>query len=389
MNPAYVEAAVARERAKLAGTTSGRNNQLNESSFALGQFVSAGELDRTRAEEVLLSACQENGYIAKAGAARARATMKSGLDAGARQPRVLPNGASGNTSPAPQSPIRTGSEAFPIGTAGANFVPSTADEPTPIADELPDRRHVYRRAGQSVRVKIKRKSGAFIDFYRVTHPETGEIGWQARKPTGYVVTPYVGAIDPFGGSMGSEIIFCPEGEKDVDTLTRNGLPALTFGGSSDIPDGCEEFVRNRDVVVLVDNDDPGRCWAEKISRRFATMAKKVRVIQFPELPKGHDVSDWFKQRGTVDALLERAATASPLQLSPAAVLPNAYAEAGASWANPDLSFLGTGRRPAPLFPSDLFLRFWQFWLKRAAARSLGGRGLSSCRSSCVGRCWTG
>src|SRR4029077_9781601 len=112
------------------------------------------------------------------------------------------------------------------------FVASTASDPPRIRDEMPNRRHVYCRAGKPVRVKINRASGWFIDLYRVVHSETGEIGWQAKKPKGYVVTPYVGAVDPFADAMTGNTIFCPEGEKDVDTLGQHGLPAFTFGGSS-------------------------------------------------------------------------------------------------------------------------------------------------------------
>jgi hypothetical protein len=366
LSSSYGSAALEQECAKLAATTSGRNRQLNESAYKLGQLVGAGVLDYGRADDALFSASQENGYFAKDGAASVRATIKSGLDAGSRQPRALPNGTAESTRSVPRPPKQTDPAALPIGTAGVKFVPS--DDPPHVHDEMPDRRHVYRRDGQPVRMKVKRTTGGFIDFYRVIHPETGEIGWQPKKPQRYIVTPYVGAVDPFTDAMTDSTIFCPEGEKDVDTLGRHGLPAFTFGGASDIPDRGEEFVRDRDIVVLVDNDDPGRRWAQKICPLFANTANSVRAIHFAELPKGGDVSDWFEHGGTVDALLERAAIAKPLHLSPASVQTRAYAEAGASWANPDLSFLGTGRRPAPLFPSDQFRQFWQFWLKGAAAR---------------------
>ena len=115
--------------------------------------------------------------------------------------------------------------------------------------------------------------------------------------------------------MTGNTIYCPEGEKDVDTLGQHGLPAFTFGGSSDVPEGCEEFVQGRDVVVLADNDDPGRRWVDKISSLFATTAVRVRVVHFPELPERSDVSDWFEGGGTVAALLERAASARPLELA--------------------------------------------------------------------------
>jgi hypothetical protein len=174
---------------------------------------------------------------------------------------------------------------------------------------------------------------ALIGRWRVVHSQTGEIGWQAKKPKGYVITPYVGVIDPFSAATAGVTIFCPEGEKDVDTLGQHGLPAFTFGGSSDVPKGCEEFVRGRDVVVLVDNDEPGRRWADKISPLFATTATNVRVVHFPDLPEGGDVSEWFEQGGTVTALLEHVENESacapetgegPLPLFPSAVPGNPY-----------------------------------------------------------------
>src|SRR5580704_865543 len=270
MSAAYAEAALAQECAKLAGTTSGRNNQLNASSFAMGQLADAG-LDRQDAEERLFIAAQANGYVAKDGAAAARATIRSGFDAGVLQPRSIPNGAAA-TNKATRPVLSTGVLILPTVTPGAKFVASSTDDPPKARDEIPNRRHVYRRGGQPVRAKIKRASGEFIDLYRVVHSETGKTGWQAKKPKGYVVTPYVGAVDPFANVMTGNTIFCPEGEKDVDTLGRNELPAFTFGGSSDVPEGCAEFVRGRDVVVLADKDDPGRRWADKIGSLFATTA---------------------------------------------------------------------------------------------------------------------
>ena len=51
-------------------------------------------------------------------------------------------------------------------------------------------------------------------------------------------------------ALAADPIFWPEGEKDVDTVVKAGALALTFGGTSDLPHGCEEFVRDRDVIVL-------------------------------------------------------------------------------------------------------------------------------------------
>lgn len=89
-NPSYSDAAINSELQKLIGTSKNRNNQLNDTAMAIGQFVGAGEISRATAERRLLGAAAANGYIEKDGEAAARATIKSGLDAGERQPRDIP-----------------------------------------------------------------------------------------------------------------------------------------------------------------------------------------------------------------------------------------------------------------------------------------------------------
>lgn len=89
-NPTYSEAAIRSELLKLMGTKTGRNNALNDAAMAIGQFVGAGEISRHEAEERLYGAALANGYISKDGPAAARATIASGLDAGEKQPREIP-----------------------------------------------------------------------------------------------------------------------------------------------------------------------------------------------------------------------------------------------------------------------------------------------------------
>jgi Protein of unknown function (DUF3987) len=89
-NPVYSEAAFTSELQKLIGSSSNRNNQLNDSAFNIGQFVGAGEISYRDAEDRLYGAATANGYVGKDGGASARATIKSGLDAGQREPREIP-----------------------------------------------------------------------------------------------------------------------------------------------------------------------------------------------------------------------------------------------------------------------------------------------------------
>ncbi|MCK9378377.1 MAG: DUF927 domain-containing protein, partial [Syntrophobacterales bacterium] len=84
---AYAQRAFADELAKLARTPEGgRNAQLNQSAFALGQLVGAGVLERGSVEAGLSGAAAVIGL----GEAETRATIKSGLDRGISEPRTLP-----------------------------------------------------------------------------------------------------------------------------------------------------------------------------------------------------------------------------------------------------------------------------------------------------------
>jgi hypothetical protein len=180
------------------------------------------------------------------------------------------------------------------------------------------RRHVYKIGTTAVRVKIMRSGDAgALNWYRVLDGETS--GWQLRKPQGFKEGPFIGVLDAFDPDMfdPTKPLFWPEGEKDVDTVSAKGLPAFTFGGTGDgLPSGCEEYVRDRHVVILADNDCGGREHAEKKAQLAGSISASVRIIHFPDLPPKGDVSDWFKAGGTVEKLGELA-DATPLYVAPA------------------------------------------------------------------------
>jgi AAA domain len=164
-------------------------------------------------------------------------------------------------------------------------------------DEI--RRHLYRRDRVPVRVKIKFKNGSYANWYRVA-ALNGTVGWQAAKPDGYVDVPYVTfGGNPFDPEVADDCLYWPEGEKDVDTSTRFGFLAFTFGGvGGGLPAGTAECVAGRHVVILADNDDPGRKHAEAKAAAAHGIAASVRIIKFPE----KDISDWVTQGHTAEEL---------------------------------------------------------------------------------------
>ncbi len=292
--------------------------------------MGAGLLDRGEVERRLFDAARASGYVGKDGPLAARSTIKSGLDHGLREPRTAPTNGHAATSSAPVDlPLAaTPRRPAPVlrGVALPDWTPPDAEgkptfygigvaEPKTLDGEV--RRHVYRRDGEQIRVKVKLAAGGFRDFYRVRRPEDGAVGWQARKPEGYVPMPYLGphdAFDPFDAEMLGETLFWPEGEKDVDTLQRAGLVAFTFGGASDVPD-CGALLAGRDLVILGDNDAPGeRCVARKADLALAT-ASRVRVVRFPELTIGGDVTDWLAA-GNAPEGIEARAEAPPAPAAP-------------------------------------------------------------------------
>lgn len=118
-------------------------------------------------------------------------------------------------------------------------------------------------------------------------------------------------------------IYIVEGEKDVATLCALGLDATTTaGGAGKWRTEYNETLRGAEVVILPDNDPPGKEYAKSITTALAGIAKSVRTIELSGLPEKGDVSDWVQRGGTVaqlQQLLEPPAVAE--NLDPPQIVP--------------------------------------------------------------------
>lgn len=89
-------------------------------------------------------------------------------------------------------------------------------------------------------------------------------------------------------------IFIPEGEKDVDTLTKLGYVAFSYGGVNDWQHELSELVIDANVVILADNDEAGKKVAERIQEDIKNGVKSVKiVVPMPDMPKA-DITDYFE-----------------------------------------------------------------------------------------------
>lgn len=119
-------------------------------------------------------------------------------------------------------------------------------------------------------------------------------------------------------------VFIPEGEKDVDTLTKRGYTAITYGGVNDWQSDFATLFKDAEVYILADNDKPGCKVANTIFSDLKGIAKSARVIvPVPDIPKA-DISDYFEAGHSNDdfeKLIQSAVTDNVSNSAPVSTVP--------------------------------------------------------------------
>jgi 5S rRNA maturation endonuclease (ribonuclease M5) len=91
--------------------------------------------------------------------------------------------------------------------------------------------------------------------------------------------------------LAAENIIVVEGEKDVKTAWDFDLIATCNpGGAGKWKDEYSEFLREKNVTIIPDADEPGRKHAEQVARSLAGKAASVSICNLPESIK--DLSEW-------------------------------------------------------------------------------------------------
>ena len=104
----------------------------------------------------------------------------------------------------------------------------------------------------------------------------------------------------------NEPVFLSESGKDVDNLRSLGLIATCHpGGAGTWKADYNDFLVDRDVILLPHNDDGGLKHAAKVQSSLKNIARSIRVVNLPGVPdNGGDVSDWLDLGHTKDELIE-------------------------------------------------------------------------------------
>ena len=113
----------------------------------------------------------------------------------------------------------------------------------------------------------------------------GRGGWINRKHPRQVLYRLAGVLTAW-------IVFVCECEKDVDRLRDEGFIETPNAGGANAPwlPQYTEALRGREVILIPDNDPPGRSRVVDIAKALLGHAARVSIL---ELPACKDASEWF------------------------------------------------------------------------------------------------
>jgi DNA primase len=104
----------------------------------------------------------------------------------------------------------------------------------------------------------------------------------------------------------SNRVFVVEGPKDSETLHDLGLVGTTAvdGAQTKWKPEYNQYFIDKDVIVIPDNDPPGRKHALDICRNLKPIASQLRVLKLPDVKVKGDITDWLEMGHTKDELLK-------------------------------------------------------------------------------------
>lgn len=96
-----------------------------------------------------------------------------------------------------------------------------------------------------------------------------------------------------------QTIYLVEGEKAANAAVELGVVATCSpGGANKWRPEYGEPMNGADVVILPDNDEPGRKHAASVAEALQGIARRVRILALPDLSEKEDVADWIAAGGT-------------------------------------------------------------------------------------------
>lgn len=116
--------------------------------------------------------------------------------------------------------------------------------------------------------------------------------------------------------MAASLVFLVEGEKDAETINNGGECGTTnHAGAKGWPPHLTEQLRDKRVIICLDNDEAGRKRLKTLTKALAPVVKELRVFNPQGVDVKGDVTDWVEAGGKVSDIL---GLSTPVSIKPAA-----------------------------------------------------------------------
>jgi hypothetical protein len=188
----------------------------------------------------------------------------------------------------------------------ANKVSEASKEKALTFDELPDGTYWEFESPSGEVIYMQRHKGA---YYR----RVGEDQWVTYKGVldDIAQIPYR-LPELIDGVRTGQTIYHLEGPKDVETARETlGVVATTSGSVTSWRPEFRSHYIGANVVIVPDNDDEGRAYAETVARDLSRVAKSVKILHLPDLDHKGDLTDWLDSGHTKEEFF-RIAEEAPL-----------------------------------------------------------------------------
>ena len=98
----------------------------------------------------------------------------------------------------------------------------------------------------------------------------------------------------------AEVVYFVEGEGKADVLKGWGLVAASLDSGANSPwhdeyFGCME--KAKEVIIIPDNDKPGRAYGERIALELFDKVDSVKIVELPGIEEKGDIIDWARISG--------------------------------------------------------------------------------------------
>jgi putative DNA primase/helicase len=148
--------------------------------------------------------------------------------------------------------------------------------------------------------RLDSETGERSKSYRPVH--RGDDGrWRSGDPEGPLPLYHLPEL-----AEADLVVIC-EGEKAADAVRSLGLVATSPSHGAESPQRTDwSPLAGKTVVILPDNDEPGRAFGKKVVELLRRLAPRptVKVVELPDLPPKGDAVEWIEAGGTKDALLK-------------------------------------------------------------------------------------